>query len=97
VAALRALPLSQQRARFFDFWTLKEAYIKARGLGLSLPLERFWFTVSAGAIGIDIDPSLGDHPARWRFTLRAPSPRHVIATAVEAPGEIVEGPALLPG
>src|SRR5690606_16111721 len=36
VAALRALPLEQQPERFFEYWTLKESYIKARGLGLMI-------------------------------------------------------------
>jgi len=31
VAALRALPAGEQRERFFEYWTLKEAYIKALG------------------------------------------------------------------
>jgi 4'-phosphopantetheinyl transferase len=40
-AALRAAPSERQREMFFRFWTLKEAYIKARGLGLSIPLDAF--------------------------------------------------------
>ena len=40
-SALTSLPLSEQHARFFEYWTLKEAYIKARGLGLSIPLDSF--------------------------------------------------------
>src|SRR5579872_2711510 len=42
-ASLRALPQAAQSERFFDYWTLKESYIKARGLGLALPLQGFGF------------------------------------------------------
>ena len=48
VADLRALPEDEQPVVFFDYWTLKEAYIKARGLGLALPLGQFTFHPAAG-------------------------------------------------
>ena len=41
LAGLRALGAAEQSDRFYALWTLKEAYLKARGLGLSLALQKF--------------------------------------------------------
>ncbi|MCG8425027.1 MAG: 4'-phosphopantetheinyl transferase superfamily protein [Proteobacteria bacterium] len=79
-AALRALPASRHRERFFSYWTLKESYIKARGMGLSLPLDQFSFHLDDGPdIAISFDPRLGDDPAQWRFVLLRASDRHFFA------------------
>jgi 4'-phosphopantetheinyl transferase superfamily len=50
-------------------WTLKEAYIKARSVGLSLPLKKFSFMFGGvEGIRLELDPSLGTEPgSRWRF------------------------------
>ncbi|MGH6648898.1 4'-phosphopantetheinyl transferase family protein [Aquabacterium sp.] len=66
--ALRSLPPPEQHARFFEYWTLKEAYIKALGLGLSIPLDQFSFDLTqASRIGLSIDPALKDDATRWLF------------------------------
>jgi 4'-phosphopantetheinyl transferase len=88
VADLRALPAEAQRDRFFTYWTLKEAYIKARGLGLAIPLHHFSFLLSPSApVGIAFAPELDDDPASWQFERMRPSPRHHLAVAVRRRAE----------
>jgi 4'-phosphopantetheinyl transferase len=69
--------------RALSLWTLKEAYIKARGLGLSLPLKRISF-IFGGVAGVhmELDPSLGDSPSNWQFCLLDHA-HHRIALMVE--------------
>jgi 4'-phosphopantetheinyl transferase len=79
-AALRALPEPMRSARFLDYWTLKEAYIKARGMGLAIPLDRFWFDLDGAELAFT---ALDDEPARWWFARLALGPQHVAAVCVE--------------
>lgn len=53
-AALRSLPAAEQGTRFFHYWTLKEAYIKAKSQGLSIPLADFGFQLPATGTGAPV-------------------------------------------
>jgi 4'-phosphopantetheinyl transferase len=56
--------------RFFEYWTLKEAFIKAMGMGLSLPLAEFTFRIANGLpIGIEFTREIAEDPAQWQFRL----------------------------
>ena len=80
VAALRKLPEKEQLDRFFLYWTLKESYIKARGMGLVIPLSHFSFLFE-NAISIAFDPRLEDDPESWQFTALSYSRRHAVAAS----------------
>jgi 4'-phosphopantetheinyl transferase len=82
VAALGAMPEETRRAAFFEYWTLKEAYIKGRGLGLSLPLDQFSFGWNERRISISFDPRMNDRPEAWRFVKWRPWPEFAAAVAV---------------
>lgn len=81
VETLRGLPEADAIQRFFDYWTLKEAYLKARGFGLNLPLDGFAMRVSQKAIEISFKPDIADDPNGWCFSLSSPSPSHRLAIA----------------
>lgn len=85
VAALRALPGGEQPRVFFDYWTLKEAYIKARGMGLALPLRDFSFSPDASPPSVRFEPSLGDDESRWRFERVDLDTGHRVAVAAKVP------------
>jgi 4'-phosphopantetheinyl transferase len=83
VRALRALPPDRQRERFFEYWTLKESYIKARGMGLAIPLHQFSFHLDRGTpVTISFDRELEDDPRAWQFDRYRPSERHLMASAI---------------
>ena len=86
VRALQALPAADRPRAFLVQWTLKESYMKARGLGLALPLDQFSFEHGEAAPRVAFDPRLADDPARWRFAVIDAPPRHLIAVGVDSGG-----------
>lgn len=90
---LTALPREAQAERFFHYWTLKESYIKARSMGLSLPLEQFSFRFPGAngiCLGFSDELSRDDLPENWHFWLLQPGPEYVLALCahniIESPG-----------
>lgn len=84
VAALRALPVHAQQEAFFNCWTRKEAFIKARGEGLSLPLDDFEVSLVPGEPAALLSTK-GDarEASRWSLRELTPEPGYVAALAVE--------------
>ena len=81
-SALCQLPDSDRHRRFFEYWTLKESYAKALGLGMSLNLSEFTFNVEGESSRISFDTGDTRDPAWWQFRLLRPSPHHIVATAI---------------
>jgi 4'-phosphopantetheinyl transferase len=73
----QSLSPDEHRAAAAARWTLKEAYLKARGAGLNLPLQGFGFE----ELRIRFSPLIHDDSARWRFYQARLAPRHVVSLA----------------
>jgi len=87
IAALRALPASKQTEAFFNCWTRKEAYIKARGEGLSLSLDQFNVSLSPGEPARLVSTDGDAHEAlRWSLQSLFPGSGYVAALAVAGHG-----------
>jgi 4'-phosphopantetheinyl transferase len=100
---LAALPATEQRAAFFELWTLKEAFIKAVGVGMAMPLADFAFSLAGhDSATISFAKPHGERSAEWQFhRLRLPG-EHQAAVAIRRPAaqrseivirEVVPGPA----
>lgn len=83
ILSLRRQPNHLQTQAFFNCWTRKEAYIKARGEGLTLPLDQFDVSLEpTGASLLDNRISPGDS-SRWSLQELHPAPEYCAAIAVE--------------
>ena len=83
-AWLDSIDPGDRRAAFFASWTLKEAYLKAIGLGLQRDPARQVFDLSAGTVARSLDLVAGAALADWRFGRWRLRPGDHLAVAVRA-------------
>lgn len=74
---LSTLEPARRTEGFLRLWTLKEAYIKATGRGLSQSLDEFWFEVDRPHIRFT--PAIADDETAWRFHQRVLAERFLVA------------------
>lgn len=81
IADLQSRPKAEWGEVFFRYWTLKESYIKARGEGLSIPLDSFSLSfVEDGGIRLLDSDNAAD--SAWQFQAFQASPLHSVALAL---------------
>jgi 4'-phosphopantetheinyl transferase len=69
---------------FYTGWTLREAYVKARGIGISFPTRKLNFTVRGeNDISLSQAPDIDGSGDDWYFRLVKPTAEHLMAVAVE--------------
>jgi len=84
VAAVHDVPHQQQQLRFFEYWTLKEAYVKARGMGFSIPLESFSIRFPDDhSVNLVSNAKLDDDSSRWQLWQFRPASEHLVAVCAE--------------
>jgi 4'-phosphopantetheinyl transferase len=82
---LEALPLSKRSESFFELWTLKESFIKAKGKGLAIPLDHFSFSLRETHIHPSFSEHLPEDEDQWQFWQIRPSPDHVAVVCARLP------------
>lgn len=79
-AHIAACPPEEQKLMFFKYWTLKEAYLKAEGWGLSKRLDAVAFDVSS-PITMSVLDSIAEPSSEWRFWQTTLAPSHLLSVA----------------
>lgn len=87
---LATVPEGQKELAFFNCWTRKEAYIKAQGQGLSIPLNSFDVTLVPGAEArlLAVREARPDEAERWTMWAFVPAEGYVAAVATDTTANV---------
>jgi 4'-phosphopantetheinyl transferase len=77
---LASQPAADRNRMFCRLWTLKEAYLKATGQGLAIPLNSFFFTLDP--ISVAFTAAQTESGQDWQFAERDPCTGHALSLAV---------------
>lgn len=86
-ALLELRDAAQRERRAVELWTLKEAYMKARGMGMSIPPDRFEVIDESSGRALVFHDPITDDPNRWTlktFELE----EHVLSLCIERCAEL---------
>jgi 4'-phosphopantetheinyl transferase len=87
---LRILPRLLRDEAFFTCWTRKEAYVKARGFGLALPLDTFDVSLAPGSTAKLLRaPGSSDEARGWWLLDCSPADGYVGAVAGHGPAAVL--------
>jgi Phosphopantetheinyl transferase len=90
LAELQSLPEAQQAAGFYNCWTRKEAYVKARGEGFSFPLKEFDVSLTPGVTAelLEVRGSKTEVD-RWTMQELSAGESYVAALMFESPNATI--------
>jgi 4'-phosphopantetheinyl transferase len=85
-AALAVLSGEARSRYFFQHWTLREAYVKALGVGIGFPTHKLVFSVDDSGIHLSLGAGIEGQVDNWQFSLLEPDDQHLVALALRRDG-----------
>jgi len=87
-AELRSLAGPAFLERFLTYWTLREAYCKALGVGIAHSDKDYCFEKEGGGqYGIRFESPMSGQGKHWQFTILRPGSDHMVAVAIKSAGQ----------